>query len=52
MPNCKTCRYRYWLRELCDIHVDEKDCDEAGTEFCKKMNDPDFIQFMAEKSRK
>lgn len=49
MVNCKTCRYRIHLANLCDIHVDERDCDKAGTDFClKKMNDPGFIEYMAQ----
>lgn len=52
MVNCKTCRYRIHLANLCDIHVDEKDCDKYGTDFClKKMNDPGFIEFMAEQTK-
>ena len=45
-PNCKKCRYRIHLANLCDIHVDHHDCDKVGTEFCEKMNDPEFIDFM------
>ena len=47
-PDCQHCRYRYWLREMCDIHVDMQDCDKYGQDLCKKMNDPDFIKFMDE----
>jgi hypothetical protein len=47
-PDCQHCRYRYWLRELCDIHVDMHDCDKYGQDLCKKMNDPEFIKFMEE----
>lgn len=53
MPNCKDCRYRFWLANLCHIHIEgEYECDEAGTELCKKMNDPDFIQFMKDRGSK
>lgn len=45
-PNCKACRYRFWLARLCDIHVEADDCDQHGTDLCKKMNDPEFIEFM------
>lgn len=45
-PNCKKCRYRYWLAQLCDIHVWQEDCDKYGTDLCQKMNDPEFIKFM------
>lgn len=45
-PNCKTCRYRIWLARLCDVHVYADDCDKYGTEFCEKMNNPEFIEFM------
>lgn len=45
-PNCKKCRYRIHLANLCDIHVDHLDCDKVGTELCEKMNDPEFIDFM------
>ena len=44
-PNCKDCRYRYWLARLCDTHVDYCDCDRLGTDLCVKMNDPKFIEF-------
>ena len=51
-PDCQHCRYRYWLREFCDIHVDMHDCDKYGQDLCKKMNDPEFIKFMDERNRK
>ena len=44
--NCKDCRYRIHLARLCDCHVWGEDCDNYGTELCKNMNDPDFIEFM------
>ena len=44
-PNCKDCRYRYWLA-IYDCHIAASDCDKYGTEFCEKMNNPDFIEFM------
>lgn len=44
-PNCKDCRYRYWLARY-DCHIVASDCDKYGTEFCEKMNNPDFIEFM------
>ena len=46
MPDCKKCRYRYWLAQLCDIHVWQEDCDKYGTDLCQKMNDPEFIEYM------
>lgn len=49
-PNCKDCRYRYWLAKECDTHVWWTDCDKCGTEFCENMNDPEFIEFMNEKA--
>ena len=51
-PDCQHCRYRYWLREMCDIHVDMHDCDKYGQDLCEKMNDPDFIKFMDERNSK
>lgn len=45
-PNCEKCRYRYWLAHDYDTHVDMHDCDQRGSDLCKKMNDPDFIKFM------
>ena len=50
-PNCQKCRYRIHLARLCDVHVREEDCDKYGTDFCiKKMNYPEFIKFMDERS--
>ena len=46
--NCKDCRYRYWLAKMCDVHVWGIDCDKYGTEFCKRMNNPEFIKHMKE----
>lgn len=51
-PNCEKCRYRIWLTKLCDTPVWGEDCDQYGTDFCKKMNDPEFIKFMEGKSGK
>ena len=43
--NCKDCRYRYWLTKY-GGHVWGEDCDEYGTDLCKKMNDPGFAEFV------
>lgn len=51
-PDCYHCRYRYWLREMCGIHVDMQDCDKYGQDLCKKMNDPEFIKWMDERNKK
>ena len=45
-PNCKKCRYRIHLANLCDIHIWKEDCDKYGTDLCEKMNDPKFIEFV------
>ena len=46
--NCKECRYRFWLAE-CGVHEWATTCDQYGTDLCKKMNDPEFIEFMKTK---
>lgn len=46
-PNCKDCRYLYWLAKM-GCHVDVYDCDKYGTDLCEKMNNPDFIKFAKE----
>ena len=50
-PNCEKCRYRYWLSKDWDIHVWGKDCDKYGQDLCQKMNDPEFIRWMDERSK-
>lgn len=50
-PDCQRCRYRYWLIEMFDIHVDMHDCDKYGQDLCQKMNDPEFIKFMEEQEK-
>ena len=51
-PNCEKCRYRIWLARY-GGHVWGEDCDQYGTDFCKKkMNEPDFIKFMEGKNGK
>lgn len=50
-PNCLKCRYRIWLARLCEIHVWWTDCDKYGTDLCKKMNDPEFINWMDERNK-
>lgn len=47
--NCKDCRYRYWLAKY-GSHVWGIDCDQIGTDFCKKMNDPEFRKYMEEQT--
>lgn len=49
--NCQSCRYRIWLARLCDCHVWAGDCDNEGTDLCKRMNDPEFIQFMKDQDK-
>ena len=51
-PNCRKCRYRFWLARLCDIHVWWTDCDKYGTKLCENMNDPSFIKWMDERNGK
>ena len=41
-PNCEDCVYRRFLAKF--YHT--RDCDKYGTDFCKKMVDPDFIKFV------
>lgn len=50
-PNCKDCRYRYWLAKM-DFHVWWTDCDKYGTKLCENMNDPSFIKWMDERNGK
>ncbi len=45
-PNCKKCRYRIAIARMVDMHVWEEDCDKYGTDFCEKMNNPEFIKCM------
>ena len=42
--NCKDCRYRYWAAKY-GRHVWGQDCDKYGQDLCKKMNDPEFIEW-------
>ena len=48
--NCEKCRYRIWLTKYGETPVYGKDCDQYGTDFCKKMNDPGFIKFMEDRN--
>lgn len=48
-PNCKECRYRYWLAKYADCHVWWQNCEHCGDELCEKMNDPGFIKWMGER---
>lgn len=45
--NCKDCRYRYWLAKYGETAWGMT-CDQVGTDFCEKMNDPEFRKFMEE----
>lgn len=43
MADCKECKYRQWLANAYDIHIDEKDCDKANTYFCMKMHRKEVV---------
>lgn len=47
--NCKDCLYRKFLDQEADDHVWGEDCDHYKDDFCKKMNDPDFIAWQKSK---
>lgn len=50
--NCKDCYYRRLLATEEDCHVWGEDCDHYQDDFCEKMNDPGFIEFIkTEKKR-
>ena len=38
---CEKCKYRQFLANAYDIHIDDMDCDKVGTFFCQKMQNPD-----------
>lgn len=46
--NCKDCYYRQLLAAD-DCHVWGEDCDHYDDDFCKKMNNPDFVEWMKTK---
>ena len=43
MADCKDCKYRQWLANAYDIHIDERDCVKANTFFCEKMRRKDVV---------
>lgn len=47
--NCQKCRYHYWMLELLGRNLNENSCDKCGSDLCRKLNDPDFIQYMEER---
>ena len=44
MVDCENCRYRFILANTFDIHVDHLDCDKYGSDLCKEMNKPEWIE--------
>ena len=40
---CENCKYRLFLANAYDIHIDDKDCDKVNTHFCEKMRKPDTV---------
>ena len=41
MADCKNCKYRQFLANAYDMHIDHTDCDKVNTFFCEKMQKPD-----------
>ena len=41
MADCNNCKYRQFLVNAYDIHIDYRDCDMVNTNFCQKMQQPD-----------
>ena len=41
MGMCENCKYRLFLANAYDMHIDSNDCDKVNTHFCEKMQKPD-----------
>ena len=41
MADCNICKYRQFLANAYDMHIDHTDCDKVNTFFCEKMQKPD-----------
>lgn len=46
---CRYCAPDY--ESTCKYNETNEDCDKYGTDLCKKMNDPDFVEFMKERDK-
>ena len=43
MADCNICKYRQFLANAYDMHIDHNDCDKVNTFFCEKMRKPETV---------
>ena len=40
---CENCKYRQFLANAYDMHIDSSDCDKVNTHFCEKMRKQETV---------